>query len=158
MITKEEVNTAQLNWGNAIVEIGKLKDKPVQELKDKTSAMIRELYHFEGGPIMFKPTRAKDNPFRGDFDAALSYFIGHNENFAEDDGFALQPWTAVRFENFHVQLESKRAIAMGEYFFTTEDGEEKKVEYTFGYVKVPSGALKIDLHHSSVPFAPTLGK
>ena len=36
---------------------------------------------------------------------------------------------------------------MGEYFFTDLEGNEAKVEYTFGY-KLIDGALKIDLHHS----------
>jgi hypothetical protein len=40
---------------------------------------------------------------------------------------------------------------MGNYFFTDLDGNEAKVEYTFGY-KLVDGVLKIDLHHSSFPF------
>ena len=38
-----------------------------------------------------------------------------------------------------------------DYFFTDLDGNEAKVEYTFGY-KLIDGELKIDLHHSSFPF------
>ena len=48
-------------------------------------------------------------------------------------------------------LEENRAISMGNYFFTDLDGNEAKVEYTFGY-KLIDGALKIDLHHSSFPY------
>ena len=51
-------------------------------------------------------------------------------------------------ENFI--LEENRAIAMGNYYFTDLDGNEAKVEYTFGY-KLIDGSLKIDLHHSSFP-------
>ena len=40
---------------------------------------------------------------------------------------------------------------MGNYFFTDLDGNEAKVEFTFGY-KLIDGELKIDLHHSSFPF------
>ena len=40
---------------------------------------------------------------------------------------------------------------MGNYFFTDLDGNEAKVEYTFGY-KLFEGELKIDVHHSSFPF------
>ena len=40
---------------------------------------------------------------------------------------------------------------MGNYFFTDLDGNEAKVEYTFGY-KLINGVLKIDVHHSSFPF------
>ncbi|WP_452598896.1 hypothetical protein [Pontimicrobium sp. MEBiC01747] len=40
---------------------------------------------------------------------------------------------------------------MGNYFFTDLNGEEAKVEYTFGY-KLIDEELKIDVHHSSFPF------
>jgi len=42
-------------------------------------------------------------------------------------------------------------LAMGNYYFTDLDGNETKVEYTFGY-KVIDSLIKIDLHHSSFPF------
>jgi len=64
----------------------------------------------------------------------------------------LQPWTQVRFENTALILEENRALAMGNYFFTDTNGLETKVEYTFGYTKTSDGALKIDVHHSSLPF------
>ena len=47
----------------------------------------------------------------------------------------------VRFENTGF-IEESRAIAMGNYFFTTTDGVEVKVEYTFGYILV-AGELKL---------------
>jgi hypothetical protein len=40
---------------------------------------------------------------------------------------------------------------MGNYFFTDLEGNEAKVEYTFGYQLI-DGDLKIDLHHSSFPY------
>ena len=41
---------------------------------------------------------------------------------------------------------------MWNYFFTDLDGNEAKVEYTFGYKSI-NGNLKIDLHHSSFPYS-----
>ena len=46
------------------------------------------------------------------------------------------------------------ALAMGNYFFTSPEGDEVKVEYTFGYVLDEAGAVRINLHHSSMPAAP----
>ena len=69
----------------------------------------------------------------------------------EDQGFAIKGWTKVRFENSGVIIDQGNAIAMGNYFFTSPEGEEVKVEYTFGYLKTNLGALKINLHHSSMP-------
>ena len=40
---------------------------------------------------------------------------------------------------------------MGNYFFTNLEGQEIKVEYTFGY-KLVNNEIKIDLHHSSLPY------
>jgi hypothetical protein len=44
---------------------------------------------------------------------------------------------------------------MGNYFFTRPEGDEVKVEFTFGYMLDEFGALRINLHHSSVPAVPT---
>jgi hypothetical protein len=41
---------------------------------------------------------------------------------------------------------------MGNYFFTDLNGDEAKVEYTFGY-QLQGDVLKIDLHHSSFPYS-----
>ena len=45
------------------------------------------------------------------------------------------------------------ALAMGNYFFTATKGDVIKVEYTFGYIKDGDGALRIILHHSSIPYS-----
>jgi len=42
---------------------------------------------------------------------------------------------------------------MGDYYFTKTNGEEIKVEYSVGYIKDKHGNLKINLHHSSLPFS-----
>ena len=86
---------------------------------------------------------------------ALSYFIaGDDRACQEDKGFAIQPWTKVRFENAGIILEESRAIAMGNYFFTDTKGSETKVEYTFAYVKDSDGDLRIVAHQSSLPYNP----
>jgi hypothetical protein len=40
---------------------------------------------------------------------------------------------------------------MGNYFFTRPDGNELKVEFSFGYILDSTGELRIQLHHSSLP-------
>ena len=151
MITKEEIHLVQKKWGNAIVEIGRIKDHK-DICKAKTNSMLIELYGFDYGDVLFKPTKASEKQFRLKIDAARSYFIGGDDNFSEDLGFALNPWVNVRFENVGYNIVEKAAVAMGNYFFTSPDGNETKVEYTFGYFKDEFGNLKINLHHSSFPF------
>ena len=153
MITKEQVIEAQTTWGNGVVKIGSLRDSRT-ECESFTSEFLDALYSFEAGPVLFKPTKCAVEQFRPSKDEAKSYFIaGDNRACNEDKGFAINPWTKVRFENAGMIFEENRAIAMGNYFFTDLDGNEAKVEYTFGY-KLSNGQLKIDLHHSSFPYNP----
>ncbi len=149
MITKAQVENRQKQWAEGIVKIGSLKND-FQSCKEYTLQFINDLYDFDN-KVLFKPTKAAEVQFRDNLEAALSYFIGKNDQFLEDQGFATTPWTKVRFENKDIILEEKRAIAMGNYFFTDVDGQEAKVEYTFSY-KVVGDSLKIDVHHSSLPY------
>ena len=151
MITKEQVVAVQSKWGNGVVKIGALKDDRNQ-CEQFADEFLTELYAFNNGPVLFKPTKCEIEQFRPTQIQALSYFIaGDDRACNEDKGFAINPWTKVRFENTDLILEENRAIAMGNYFFTDLNGNEAKVEYTFGY-KLIDGDLKIDVHHSSFPY------
>ncbi|CAM1355547.1 hypothetical protein [Tenacibaculum halocynthiae] len=153
MITKEQIVNIQNSWGEGVVKIGSLKDNRT-ECENFASQFLDELYNFESGLVSFKPTKCSLEQFRPTKPEALSYFIaGENRACEEDKGFAIQPWTKVRFENSNLILEENRALAMGNYFFTDLNGSEAKVEYTFSY-KLVNGKLKIDLHHSSFPYNP----
>lgn len=155
MIIEEKVFNAQFNWGAGVVKIGSLKENRLA-CEDLTNYFLDNLYAFESGPVLFKPTKCATKQFRPSKAEAKSYFIaGDDRACQEDTGFAIAPWTKVRFENSGgIILGENRAIAMGNYFFTTVEGEEVKVEYTFGY-KLMDGELKIDLHHSSFPYNPS---
>ena len=151
MITNEEVKKIQNTWGEGVVKIGSLKHNRI-ECEKFTSDFLDNLYAFEIGNVLFKPTKCAIEQFRPTKSEALSYFIaGDDRACSEDKGFAIQPWTKVRFENSGFILEEERALSMGNYFFTDLNGDEAKVEYTFGY-KLIDGKLKIDLHHSSFPY------
>lgn len=152
MITENEVRAAQEEWGRALVKIGSLKSQR-GKCVFTAAELLDKLYDFGKGAVLFKPTKASEIQFRQTREAALSYFVGGNQAFPEDTGFALHPWTKVRFENSGMILEENRAIAMGNYYFTGPDNKEIKVEYTFGYVRQEDGTLKIDLHHSSLPYS-----
>ena len=151
MISLKEVENIQKDWGVNLVKLGSLKGN-FEACEHEASQMIKRLYGYDNGIVLFKPTKAKESQFRLSFEGAKSYFIGGDENFSEDSGFALQPWTNVRFENASVILNEKTAIAMGNYFFTELNGNVVKVEYTFGYFLDSKQCLKINLHHSSLPY------
>ncbi len=146
-ISTAEVEAAQKGWGDGIVKIGKAKDARKAAIEH-----LNKFYAFDHGQVLFKPTLASVDQFRGTKKEALSYFIG--QDLAEDKGFALAPYTKVRWENEGIITDDDSAMAMGNYFFTKKNGEEVKVEYSFGYIKDENGNLKINLHHSSLPFSP----
>lgn len=150
MITENEILTAQKLWGDGIVAIGKVFTDG-GDYRARAGAHIDKLYSYAQGPVLFKPTKAAENQFRGSREDALSYFVGGH--IAEDQGFAIAPWSDVRFENHDIILMETTALAMGNYFFTATNGDVIKVEYTFGYIKDEDGVLRIILHHSSVPYS-----
>ena len=152
MITKSQIEEVQSKWGRCLVEIGTQKNNK-EVYTAATDAMLHNLYAFDFGEVLFKPTKATQKQFRLNFEAAKSYFIGGNSNYSEDLGFALQPWVLVKFVNKAITLNENHAIAMGNYFFTNLAGEEIKVEYTFGYILDKNQNLKINLHHSSLPYS-----
>jgi hypothetical protein len=152
MITKEQVEQAQQEWANTVIKIGSLKTQRTA-CEKFTNEMLAELYAFELGTVLFKPTKASAIQFRTTKKSAVAYMIGNDPDYAEDHGFALKSWLKIRFENTGMILEENRALAMGNYFFTDDTGNETKVEFTFGYRNI-GNSLKIDLHHSSIPYNP----
>lgn len=150
VITPHDIEKAQENWATAIVDIGAAftEKKNYVSVAEQT---IDNLYGYEYGPVLFKPTKASEMPFRFTKEDALSYFVkGH---ISEDAGFALQPWVAVRFDNQDVVIHHDTALAMGHYFFTNTNQESIKVEYSFGYFLDKTQTLRIQLHHSSLPYS-----
>ncbi|QUL38852.1 phosphoribosyl-AMP cyclohydrolase [Erythrobacter sp. JK5] len=152
-ITAEEVAEAQKAWGEGIVAIGQtFIDKG--DFRARAEEHIRTHYAYgDDATVLFKPTLAAEDQFRENYDEALSYFVGTEGT--EDGGFAIAPYTAVRWENHGTVIDEDgdMAVAMGNYYFTGTDGNETKVEYSFAYEKDENGDLKIVLHHSSLPFS-----
>ena len=151
-ITREEVISAQKTWGDAIVSIGEAYTNK-EDHKALAANAVDTLYGFDEGTVLFKPTKASKKQFRLTEEEAASYFV--TGVVPEDYGFAIQPWSKVRFENSEIIIDSDYAIAMGNYHFTDANtGKEAKVEFTFGYYKDEDGKLLINLHHSSFPYNP----
>ena len=133
---------------------GKAGGLPSSNYEALAADTVDKLYAYDEGTVLFKPTKASDEQFRLSEAEAVSYFV--TGIVPEDHGFAIQPWSAVRFENAGVILDCNSAIVMGNYYFTdTDTGEEAKAEFTFGYRRDVTGDLLINLHHSSFPHIAT---
>ena len=153
-ITEREVVAAQKMWGEGIVRIGAVFSND-GDYSSEAADFIQDMYGYDLSSVLFKPTLAANDQFRSSFDAALSYFVGGNDTYIEDKGFAIKPYTNVKFDNVGIINNSCRmAVAMGNYFFTDTKGGETKVEYTFAYVKDSDGNLRIVAHQSSLPYNP----
>jgi hypothetical protein len=149
--TEADVIAAQREWGQGIVDISRVHTSGGDSTA-RATRHINELYAYGMTDVMFKPTLAAEDQFRETFREALDYFVG--KAGTEDSGFAIKGWTNVRWENNGIYTDSDSAMAMGNYFFTGADGSVTKVEYTFGYIVDNNGDLRINLHHSSLPYSP----
>ena len=149
-ITAQEVQQAQQQWGDGVVAIANAFQQQ-QDHQSIAQEMLDTLYayNYGDGIVLFKPTLATQVPFRKTSDSALSYFIGDNAQFEEDQGFAIRPWEQVIFSNDQMFLHDGLALAMGQYHFIDNTDNTLTAEYTFGYIKDDRAQLKIILHHSS---------
>jgi len=150
MVSVFDIDSAQKAWGDGIVAIASAHSNG-EDYVSIARNHVETLYAYGFTNVLFKPTLAAIEQFRPNFESALSYFVASNNACPEDKGFAIKGWTNVRFENSDVILGDSTALAMGNYFFTAPEGDEVKVEYTFGYIVDSSGNLRINLHHSSMP-------
>ncbi len=141
----------QNEWAKNIINIGKAFINK-EDYIGITNKFLEELYYFDNGKVLFKPTKASNLQFRKSKNEFISYFIGHNKISEEDKGFALEPWKKIDFENFDYLLLNTIVISMGNYFFTNYENKITKVEYSFGYILNSIGDIKIIFHHSSIPY------
>ena len=148
-MTEQDIVKAQNLWSEGIIKMGQISNNR-KSLEKYTSDFLDRLYNFDD-QVLFKPTKAKDFQFRNNKKSAISYFIaGDDREYNEDKGFALSNWSKITFENSDIILAEESALAMGNYTFENEN-VKIKVEFSFGYKKV-NGLVKINLHHSSIPF------
>lgn len=152
MIRREEVLDVQMRWREHIMDLrNHREDRTYCERKAKE--LVNRLYNYGRSDVLFKPTLAALRPFRPSVRGAISYFIGRDEHYPEDRGFALALMSSILMENHQILTSSDYALAMGHYHFTMDDGSVVMAEYSFGYVRDEAGELRIQLHHSSMPFA-----
>merc|ERR1711871_385243 len=135
-VTKADVEAAQKLWGDSIASISKVYAEEGDFVAAAGEA-AGKLYGYGHGSVLFKPTKATDNPFRATGEDAMSYFVGaeamSNDKFkGEDAGFAINGgsgWKSVTFRNHQVVCHGAVAHAMGDYIFVdATTGAEVRVE------------------------------
>ena len=155
-MTKKEVeNLVTLTlekWADIVLQIGNAY-REKKNLDKLVSELLHDIYAFNQGDVLFKPTLAKHEQFRSKKEEFVSYFLGQNNVCKEDTGFAIKNWKSIKFENYKVVENNDNLLAMGNYFFENDKNEFLKVEYTFGFIRINNNELRINLHHSSLPYS-----
>ena len=153
-INENELADARVAWGNGMIAISKAYEKSgIDDATIVANEMLDQLYGFEFGPVLFKPTLSGGSQtFRSNKEGALSYFIGNNPKYPLDSGFGIKSWREVKSETSSTFVEENIAMWMGWVTLIDKKGDQVKVDKSWGYKKTENGALKIVLHHSSLPY------
>ncbi len=155
-ITKTQIIQARKTWGDALVAISKsFEEGGIEDARRVADDFIDAAYGYADGDVLFKPTMASgDQTFRLTKEGALSYFVGHDDNFPLDGGFGLKGWRSVQFDTASTFVDGETALWMGNVTLTDKDGGVTTVDKSFGYRSDANGVLRIVLHHSSLPYLP----
>lgn len=155
-ITEAEIAPTLKIWGDALVAVSTAYDNDgIDAARAIAEGALDAAYGYNLGPVLFKPTLASGaQTFRPTRKGALSYFVGHDDDYPTDGGFGLKSWRQVEFDTAATFMEGDVAMWMGWVTFTDKDGQVTKVDKSFGYKKDAAGTLRIVLHHSSLPYQP----
>ena len=159
-ITNNDIINVQNMWADAIINISTVYREGGNYLAEATKAS-KQLYAYDYGDVLFKPTKAREVQFRPTANEAMSYFVGGNmvdNGYDEDKGFAINGGKGHKkcvYNNHKIIINNNIGIAMGTYDFTCATTEKiDSIEYTFGYKRYTDGNIRIFLHHSSIPYTP----
>ena len=155
-LSETDLIKARSNWGKEIIKISKAyEDDGIERASLVALKMLDNLYGFNLGPVLFKPTLSGgDQTFRLSKAAALSYFVGHNTEYPLDTGFGIKHWREFKSETAAVFIDESIAMWMGWVTLTDANFKKVKVDKSWGYKLDGNGTMRIVLHHSSLPYEP----
>ena len=155
-ITEQDLITARKIWGDALIAISKaFEEGGIDAATQAANGALDAAYGYNLGPVLFKPTLASgEQTFRPTREGALSYFVGHNNKYPLDSGFAIKGWREVVSETSASFIHGDVAMWMGWVICTDKDGNITKLDKSWGYKKDEAGTLRIVHHHSSLPYQP----
>ena len=155
-ILEKDISDAVSAWGDGLLEISNVyENSGIEKATLVAEGMLDELYGFNLGPVLFKPTLSGGNQtFRLTREGALSYFVGQNAVYPQDSGFGIKFWRTVSAEASAVFIDERVAMWMGWVTFIDKNEQVTKVDKSWGYKLDNKGSLRIILHHSSLPYIP----
>ena len=155
-INEEQLMQARVAWGDGMIAISEAYDgSGIKLARGVADGFLDDVYGFELGPVLFKPTLSGGaQTFRSTKEGALAYFVGHNPTYPSDNGFGIKSWHEIKSETCAAFIDEDVAMGMGWVTLTDKDGHSDVVDKSWGYKKLSNEALKIVLHHSSLPYNP----
>ena len=155
-INEEQLMQARVAWGDGMIAISEAYDgSGIKLARGVANGLLDDVYGFELGPVLFKPTLSGGaQTFRPTKEGALSYFVGHNPTYPSDNGFGIKSWHEIKSETCAAFIDEDVAMWMGWVTLTDKNGHSVVVDKSWGYKKLRNEALKIVLHHSSMPYNP----
>ena len=153
-ISEKDLFDARTAWGNGLIEISKtFETEGIEMATSVASDMIDNLYGFNFGKVLFKPTLSGGSQtFRTTKEGALSYFVGHNSAYPNDSGFGINCWREIISDTSAIFIDDTVAMWMGSVTFIDKVGKITKVDKSWAYKTDRNGILRIVLHHSSLPY------
>eukprot|EP00927_Polykrikos_kofoidii_P026219 TRINITY_DN23393_c0_g1_i1.p1 TRINITY_DN23393_c0_g1~~TRINITY_DN23393_c0_g1_i1.p1 ORF type:complete len:802 (+),score=89.80 TRINITY_DN23393_c0_g1_i1:113-2518(+) len=155
VITPIEVEDAQKRWAEGIIGISTLYETGGAASKEflvRAERFVNESYGYDSNDVLFAPAEAMQKQFRTTAAGAISYFASGNDEFPEDDGFALRHWVSIRWVNEGISVFRDEAMVAGSCYLKNVSGDETKLEVSFGFFRAADQSVKINLHHSSYPY------
>jgi hypothetical protein len=134
-IQEKDLSNARIAWGDSLIKISKtFETEGIERAISVASDMIDKLYFFDFGEVLFKPTLSGGSQtFRPTKVGALSYFVGHNSSYPNDNGFGIKFWREVSSETSATFIDDTVAMWMGWVTFTDREGQVTKVDKSWGY-------------------------
>ncbi len=113
-VSIDEATLLLTTWADGVIRIGEVFQQG-GDYKNLASQLVDDSYDYQSAEVLFKPTLASETQFRLTKEGAVSYFIGGNELFTEDKGFALKIWKSVRWEPAGWKVFNDATLVMGNY-------------------------------------------
>lgn len=152
-ISRAEALIAQRAWADMVIEIGEVYLSG-GDYRGQAALLIQDIYDFQKGDALLKPAFASARPVRDTAEEALSYYVGGV--VWEDRGFALKPWRKIRFGKQRMSFGMGTVTMMGTAHLTpARSAMETSLDFTMGFRRDSRGRLRLKLHHSSLPYAPS---
>ena len=129
-ITTDDLAKARQAWGEGLIAISKAyEDDGIDGARPVAQAVLDAAYGYVLGPVLFKPTMASgDQTFRPTNKGALSYFVGHDEEYPQDGGFGIKGWRKMESVTSAEFIEGDVGMWMGWIILTDKNGNVTKVD------------------------------